>query len=87
MNPLNQETKTSTVVEVNWADRWQVYHRLQELQVPCQCLANQPLQVEINTPLATMQLWSILRRLTASRPESLSWLECCWRIKNCSQEN
>ncbi len=87
MNPPNQKTKTSTVVEVNWADRWQVYHRLQELQVPCQCLTNQPLRVEINTPLATMQLWGILRRLRASRSESVNWLECCWRTKNCSQGN
>ena len=87
MNPQDKETKTSTVIDVNWADRWQVYHRLQELGVPCRCRANEPLQVEINTPIATMQLWSILKRLTASRSESLIWLESCWQTKNYSQEN
>ena len=87
MNPQDKETKTSTVINVNWADRWQVYHRLQELEIPCKCRSNEPLRVEINTPIATMQLWCILRRLRVSRSESVSWLESCWQTKNYSQEN
>ncbi|MBE8993746.1 Asr1405/Asl0597 family protein [Microcystis aeruginosa] len=29
-------------------ERWQVYHRLQALDIECQCLLHQPLQVRID---------------------------------------
>ncbi|EAW43055.1 hypothetical protein N9414_09766 [Nodularia spumigena CCY9414] len=64
---------------VDWADRWQVYQRLQELDIPCCCEANQPLRVEINNPLAVFQLWSVMQQLTASRQELICNLEDCWK--------
>ena len=68
-------------VEVDWADRWQVYKRLQELDIPCSCETNQPLRVETNTPLAMVQLWSVIQQLTASRQDLIWSLECCWKSR------
>jgi len=44
------------MIEVNWADRWQVYQRLQELAIPCWCATDQPLRVEITDVAAAVQL-------------------------------
>lgn len=60
------------------ADRWFIHRRLQQLEISCQCSSNQPLVVEINSPVAVAQLWSVLRQLTGSRQELIAWLETCW---------
>ncbi|TVP62687.1 MAG: hypothetical protein EA343_10255 [Nodularia sp. (in: Bacteria)] len=80
MKSLSSEIKTNFVVGVgvDWADRWQVYQRLQELDIPCWCEANQPLKVEISNPLAVVQLWSVMQHLTASRQVLIGNLENCW---------
>jgi hypothetical protein len=69
------------VVDVNWADRWQVYQRLKELDIPCCCETNQPLQVEIANPLAFVQFWCVMRRFTACRQDLLSNLELSWQSR------
>ncbi|HIK04293.1 MAG TPA: hypothetical protein IGS40_06210 [Trichormus sp. M33_DOE_039] len=68
------------VVEINWLDRWQVYQRLQELEIPCWCEANQPLTVEINSPAAAVQLWSVTQQFTAVRQDLISTLKRSWQI-------
>ena len=68
------------VVEVNWADRWSVYHRLQELEIPCQCAMEKPLTVQVTNPTASLQIWSVLRQIEASRQELVQQLESCWQI-------
>ncbi len=73
------QPEVSEIVEVNWADRWQVYHRLQELAIPCWCDTNQPLRVHIDDALTAVQLWSVLRQLTTSRQDLVCWLERCFR--------
>lgn len=60
-------------------DRWFIYRRLQQLEISCQCGSQQPLVVEINSPVAALQLWSVLRQLNASRRELIQWLETCWQ--------
>ncbi|WP_066375136.1 MULTISPECIES: Asr1405/Asl0597 family protein [unclassified Anabaena] len=80
MKSFSSEAKQKYLVEVNWIDRWQVYQRLQELEIPCSCQTNQPLSVEINTPTAATQLWSVIREFTASRQEKISTLKSSWRI-------
>ena len=67
------------MVKVNWADRWQVYQRLQELGIPCWCATNQPLTVDIAEVAAAVQLWSVVRQLTVSRQELVCLLERCWQ--------
>ncbi|MCC5599878.1 hypothetical protein LC653_00480 [Nostoc sp. CHAB 5784] len=79
MKSFSSEIESNHLVEVNWADRWQVYQRLKELDIPCSCTANQPLKVEIGSPMTAVQLWSVIRRLTASRQDQIWTLECCWK--------
>jgi IS1 family transposase len=74
----SSETEIKHVVEVNWADRWQVYQRLQELDISCCCETNQPLRVEISNSTVAIQLWSVMRQFTASRQDLIGVLEDCW---------
>ncbi len=81
MSLTNPNSEINQVVEVNWADRWQVYHRLQELEVPCRCFTNEPLLFQLHSTTSAIQLWSVVRQLTASRSELVRWLDSCWRVK------
>ena len=85
MNPLDLEA--GRTVEVNRADRWQVYLRLQQLDIPCVCTTNQPLRVQIQTTAAAVQLWSVVRQLTATRHELAFWLEQCWQLCGYTDED
>jgi hypothetical protein len=78
---FSSETGRKYVVEVSWADRWQVYQRLKELEIPCICQTNQPLQVEIANPQTVVQLWSVMRQFTASRQELICTLDNCWHSR------
>lgn len=82
MNSSSPDIGQKLVLEVSWADRWQVYQRLSELEIPCCCETNQPLQVEITHPNAAIQLWSVTRRFMASRQDLINTLENCWRIRH-----
>jgi spore coat protein U-like protein len=78
MNPPSSELEANQVIEIDFADRWQVYRRLQELSISCQCATNQPLNVQIDNVTAAIQLWSVVRQLTLPRSELAYWLERCW---------
>lgn len=82
MNPSNSKPEAEQIIEIAFADRWQVYQRLQELGISCQCGTNQPLMAEIDNVAAAIQLWSIVRQLTVSRRELAYWLEGCLRIQS-----
>ncbi|MEC4984117.1 MAG: hypothetical protein SAJ37_16465 [Oscillatoria sp. PMC 1068.18] len=77
---MSLNPKRETGVAVNWVDRWQVYYRLQDLEIPCHCGLNQQLQVEIQSPIVAIQLWSVVRKLTTSRSELVVWLNSCWQL-------
>ena len=81
MNLPSPPPQTSQIVEVNWADRWEVYRRLQELQIPCQCYPDKPLQVQTLTPKDAIQLWSVMRQVTAPRYQLIGWLKDCWALE------
>lgn len=81
MKSFSSETEIKQAVEVNWADRWQVYQRLQELDIPCWCETNQPLRVEISNPTAAVQLWSVMRQFSASRQDLIWCLEHNWQSR------
>ena len=70
------------VIQIDWSDRWQVYYRLQALEIECFCQANQPLQVYSNNPQAAIQTWSVVKQFTANRQELIDWLDRCWLIKS-----
>lgn len=82
MNPDISETQVKQIVEINWTDRWQVYKRLQELEISSSCKINQPLTVEIANITDIAQLWSVLRQFTASRQDLISHLQHSWHLPN-----
>lgn len=77
MNPIDPKLEAG-IVEVSWLDRWQVYYRLQELGIKCECATNQPLRVEVETAASAVQLWSVVRQLAASRRDLVRHLKRCW---------
>lgn len=79
MNSANLPLTSTQVVQVPWGDRWVVYHRLRELQIPCSCATNEPLQVQLSSPTAMIQLWSVTKQYSSSRCELIQWLKDCWR--------
>jgi hypothetical protein len=81
LKPFSSEVEKNFVLGVEWVNRWQVYQRLQELDIPCSCAPNQPLRVEINNPLAVVQIWSVIQQLTASRQDLIFSLEQCWKSR------
>ena len=68
------------IVNIKTVERWEIYRRLQELEIPCQCSSNQPLQIEIDNPLTIVQLFYVFRQLTGSRGELIAYLDDCWQI-------
>ncbi|MBW4607857.1 MAG: hypothetical protein KME22_11695 [Hassallia sp. WJT32-NPBG1] len=81
MKSFSSEVEEQHTIEMDWLDRWQVYQRLQELDIRCWCETNQPLKVEISNPIAAIQLWSVMRQFTRSRQEMIYTLEDCWQNK------
>jgi len=68
------------IVQIPRYQRWQIYHRLQELNIPCSCLSDGTLQVQVNNTIAAILLRSTVIQFTASRPLLIDWLERCWQI-------
>ncbi|MBD1213947.1 MAG: hypothetical protein H9534_14610 [Dolichospermum circinale Clear-D4] len=81
MKSSSSETDRKHVIDIDWADRWPVYQRLQELDIICICETNQPLMVEINNPTAAIQLWSVIQQFSASRQDLIENIENSWRIR------
>ncbi len=84
---FSEESAIKTEIDVRQLERWQVYQRLTELQVPCRCSSNQPLEVELKTPLAFWQFWTIMWRVSADRNTLTSYLESCWRLPMSSKKD
>lgn len=72
---------TTQVVNVSRSDRWPLYHRLQELMIPCWCLQDGTLHVEICDGANALLLWSVVRQFSASRKDLVEWLHQCWDIR------
>lgn len=67
---------------INSCHRWQIYRRLCELGISCTCAAYQPLTVQINSPIAFIQFWSVMRQATIPRPILAESLERCWKYRS-----
>lgn len=85
MKPSTPPQPIIHLVDVKNTERWSVYYRLQELEIPCHCFTNQPLQVELNSPNAIAQLSSVVKQLTSSRQELIGYLNQCWEMKSKKQ--
>jgi hypothetical protein len=73
--------ETAQSVTVCRSDRWLIYHRLQELKIPCWCLEDGSLCVEINTSTNALLVRSVVQQIVASRQELVTWLERCWKVR------
>jgi hypothetical protein len=60
-------------------ERWEIYHRLQGLQIDCKYSTDKNLEVNVHSPHQLLQVWSVLRQTSASRASLVSWLETCWQ--------
>lgn len=80
MNSEPFSCQTQDLIEVNCEDRWQVYQRLQALDIPCQCAAYEPLRVQMYSVAMAIQVWSVVRSVTVSRQTLAVWLEICWQL-------
>lgn len=58
---------------------WEVYRRLQDLSIPCRCGVHQPLTVSAATPLALVQVRSVVKTQIAPREEQVAHLHRCWQ--------
>jgi len=68
------------VLQIPLSDRWRIYHRLQELMIPCSCHPDGSLRVQINSLLAAVLVRSTVMQCLASRQELVTWLEHCWDL-------
>ncbi len=68
------------MMQIDCADRWAAYFRLCELGIDCCCASHQPLQIELNTPHAVVQTWSVMNQITQPRAELVQWLNLCWQL-------
>ena len=71
----------SKVGKIKRSDRWIIYHRLQELEIPCWCAADGILWVEINNAIDAVLLRSTVQSFIACRQELIHWLDRCWDAK------
>ena len=77
---LQFQPSAKQTISISRSDRWQAYYRLQELDISCECLADGRFQVDISSPIAALQLWSVLKHLTEPRQHLATWLERCWEL-------
>ncbi|MCU0569572.1 MAG: hypothetical protein MUF49_23720 [Oculatellaceae cyanobacterium Prado106] len=68
------------IVDVPQIDRWQVYSRLQELQISCNCPSDGTLRVEVDHAIAILLVRSTVQQFTAPRQELVNWLERCLQV-------
>jgi len=87
MNSTQLNPGEGKIVQVNWIDRWLVYKRLQELEIPCCCAAQQPLRANIANCRDAIQLMSVVKQITASRQELIQNLERCWHQPTSIQDH
>lgn len=68
-----------TVLNLDRVACWNVYNRLKELDIPCQCSVNSPLTVTIESPIMLFQVWSVINACTAPRANLVNHLNRCWQ--------
>jgi hypothetical protein len=78
LSPCSSDAFGDQVLQIPLSDRWRIYHRLQELMIPCSCPPDGSLRVQVNSLLAAILIRSTVMQFLASRHELLDWLERCW---------
>ncbi|NRB09026.1 MAG: hypothetical protein HRU34_19165 [Richelia sp.] len=76
----NLEIPGIQVVDIPVSDRWQIYYRLQQLQIKCWCPLDGCLKVEIRSDLDAILVSSTIMQTTGTRQELVTWLCQCWQL-------
>ncbi|MCC0177952.1 hypothetical protein I4641_13280 [Waterburya agarophytonicola K14] len=71
----------TSILDVKWSYRWEVYRRLKALGIECKCATNEPLRVNLYSPTTAIQIWSVLRQKNSPRHELINWLDDCWQTR------
>ncbi|WP_017655932.1 Asr1405/Asl0597 family protein [Fortiea contorta] len=79
---MTNDSFNDQVLHIPLSDRWQIYHRLQELMINCSCQADGSLRVQVNNLLEAVLIRSTVMQFLASRHELVDWLERCWGVKD-----
>lgn len=79
MSTFDLRPEGRKILDVSWVDRWEVYKRLQELDIYCWCEVEQPLWVQLKNADEATQLESVLKQYTANRHELVQLLQRCWQ--------
>lgn len=77
---LQPESDGDGMLLIECSDRWQVYFRLQELGLDCQCQSYKPLLVKINSAHDAVQVWSVVNQVSKSKQDLMSWIKQCWQL-------
>lgn len=80
LQPCKKQASGEHIIQIPRCDRWRIYHRLQELMIPCSCLPDGSLRVRVNDYLTAVLVRSTVQQFLASRQELIDWLERCWQI-------
>lgn len=80
MNSSPLSSSISQLIDLPGLDRWQVYQRLQELDIPCQCSLYQPIKIQVSNPTQLIQVWSVTRQVTTPPVELAKFLNKCWQL-------
>jgi hypothetical protein len=78
VNSSETNLQVREMIEIQCDDRWQVYHRLQALEISCCCHCYQPLKAHVTNATTAIQIWSVVRQATMPRQALVHWLENCW---------
>lgn len=73
------ETESMTALMLDCIERWNVYRRLQELSIQCDCAPGKSLEVRVHTPTDAIQVWGVVRQFTAPRQVTVAHLDRCWQ--------
>ncbi|BAZ26913.1 hypothetical protein NIES4073_78270 [Kalymmatonema gypsitolerans NIES-4073] len=74
------QTTAEYIVQIPMSDRFSIYRRLQELMIPCSCLSDGSLRVQVNSCLTAILVRSTVLQFMTSRQELIDWLERCWQL-------
>lgn len=67
-------------IAIAQGDRWLLYTRLRDLQIPCWCLKDGSLWAEVEQCSTVILIHSVMRELFAPRQELVDWLNRCWQM-------
>ncbi|HEY9647654.1 MAG TPA: Asr1405/Asl0597 family protein [Chroococcidiopsis sp.] len=79
VSPSLTSSSPDYTLAVPRASRWQIYQRLQDLDIDCICLPDGTLKAAVVHPVAMAQIWSVVQQSLSSRQQLVGWLETCWQ--------